>query len=64
MTLDLSCRVCGSNRIGFNDAVSDACEVLCEDCGRLVGTYGELKQAVAEQMARGSRTRPPAATRD
>ena len=64
MTLVLSCRVCGSNRIGFNDAVSDACEVLCEDCGRLVGTYGELKQAVTEQLAHGSRGGPRAAAPD
>ena len=51
MILDLSCRRCGSNRIAFNQAVSDACEVLCEDCGGRVGTYGELKQAVADQFS-------------
>jgi predicted nucleic acid-binding Zn ribbon protein len=52
--LVLSCRACGSNRIAFNQAVSDACEVRCEDCGGRVGTYGELKAAVADQLARGS----------
>ena len=52
MIIDLSCRACGSNRIAFNHAVSDACNVSCEDCGRVVGTFGDLKQLVAEQMAR------------
>jgi len=51
--LDLTCRKCGSNRIAFNQAVSDACEVLCEECGYRVGTYGELQQAVVDQLARG-----------
>jgi len=50
--IDLSCRVCGSNRIAFNHAVSDACDVACEECGTRMGNYGELKQAVAEQLAR------------
>ena len=54
MKLDLSCRTCGSNRIAFNEAVSDSCEVVCEACGVRVSTYGELKQAVADQLARGS----------
>ena len=52
MTIDLSCRVCGSNRIRFNHAVTDACEVTCEDCGGRIGTFGELKQRVAEQLER------------
>ena len=52
MIIDLSCRTCGSNRIAFNQAVSDACEVVCEECGGRVGTYGELKQAVTDQLAR------------
>jgi hypothetical protein len=51
--LHLSCRACGSNRIAFNQAVSDSCAVVCEDCGGWFGTYGELKQKVAEQLARG-----------
>ena len=55
MTIDMSCRACGGNRIAFNEAVSDACEVLCEDCGSRIGTYGELKQAVSDQLSRGSR---------
>ena len=52
MTIDLSCGTCGSNRIAFNQAVTDACVVVCEDCGGSIGTYGELKQAVTEQLAR------------
>ena len=54
MIIDLSCPRCGSNRIAFNDAASDAYEVVCENCGARVGTYGELKQAVTDQLARGS----------
>ena len=52
MSIDLSCHACGSNRIAFNHAVSDACSVSCEDCGSVLGTFGELKKLVAEQMAR------------
>ena len=51
MTINLSCKTCGSNRIAFNHAVSDACEVACEDCGSVVGTFGDLKQLVTEQLA-------------
>jgi hypothetical protein len=54
VTIDLSCRTCGSNRIAFNQAASDAFVVLCEDCGGRVGTYGELKRTVAEQLAQGT----------
>lgn len=53
MTIDLSCPACGSNRIAFNQAISDACEVTCEDCGCAVGTFGELKAMVAEQLGHG-----------
>jgi len=52
--LDLSCRRCGSNRIAFNQAVTDACVVVCEDCGGSIGTYGELKRTVVRQLARGA----------
>jgi ribosomal protein S27E len=50
--IDLSCAACGSNRILFNHAVSDACEVTCAECGGRIGTFGELKQRVTEQLAR------------
>jgi hypothetical protein len=53
VTIDLSCPVCGSNRIALNHAVSDACEVVCEACGTRVGTYVELKQAVAKRLVLG-----------
>ena len=50
VAIDLSCPACGSNRIDFNQAVSDACEVSCEECGRALGTFGELKAMVAAQV--------------
>ena len=53
--IELSCPTCGSNRIAFNHAVSDACEVACEECGARVGTYGDLKRQVTEQVARAAR---------
>jgi len=53
VTLDLTCPMCGSNRIACNRAVSDACEVTCEECSGRIGTYGELKRVVAEQLAHG-----------
>ena len=53
MTIALACPACGSNRIAFLHAVSDECAVTCENCGGSVGTYGALKQLVAEQLANG-----------
>jgi hypothetical protein len=51
VTIDLSC-VCGSNRLAFNHAVSDACAVKCEDCGAVVGSFGEIKRRVTQQIGR------------
>jgi len=52
VTLAIACRACGSNRIAFNHAVSDACVVTCENCGSVEGTFGELKQRVVAQLGR------------
>ena len=52
MRIDLSCKSCGSNRIAFNHATSDACHVACEDCGIALGTFGDLKASVSRQMER------------
>jgi predicted nucleic acid-binding Zn ribbon protein len=53
VTIELSCPSCGSNRIAFVHAVSDNCAVTCENCHGAVGTYGELKQLVAQQLSGG-----------
>jgi len=50
MTIDLSCQACGSNRIAFNHSKTDSCPVACEDCGAVVGTFGDLKRLVVRQL--------------
>lgn len=50
MSIELSCRGCGSNRFTLAHAVDDDSDVSCEDCGHHVGTLAELKTAVVSQV--------------
>ena len=50
MRIELSCTACGNNRFGFPEEADDSTPVACEDCGHVVGSMGELKQAFAEAV--------------
>jgi len=52
MCIDLSCAVCGKNRFSLTEANSDSSAVSCVDCGHEIGTLGDLKQKIAEEVMR------------
>lgn len=63
MKIELNCAVCGSNNFELADALTDECAVSCADCGHVIGTMGELKAKLAEEVIRRSHKRPPASAR-
>ncbi len=50
MRIELSCSACGQNRFSFPEGTGDDAIVTCADCGRPVGTLGQLKERVAETV--------------
>lgn len=54
MKIDLACAVCGSNNFELNEADTDDSEVACGECGHAIGTLGELKLRLAEEVAQRS----------
>ena len=55
MKIDLSCRTCGSNHFSLEEAETDATLVSCRECGRTMGTLGELKERVGRLVLSRSR---------
>jgi uncharacterized Zn finger protein len=55
MRIELACAACGKNRFVFPEGGDDSTIVACEDCGHIIGSMGELKQAVAEAVISKSR---------
>ena len=53
MTIDLNCPTCGNNRFGFPKKDEEA--VRCQVCGDSLGTLGQVKKRVADQVTRGPR---------
>ena len=65
MRIELTCAACGKNRFTFPEGGDDESEIVCEDCGHLVGTMGAVKDAVARaviQKTRVSRVRKTVGT--
>lgn len=60
MRVQLSCINCGSNDFRLDEARSDDCTVTCGQCGHVVGTLGELKQRVAEEVLASAKGSPEA----
>ena len=54
MRIELNCAVCGENRFSLGEQVSDACRVHCSECGHDIGTLGDLKERIAEEVLRRS----------
>jgi uncharacterized Zn finger protein len=61
MRIELNCASCGSNNFELGDAQTDDCLVACADCGHVIGTMGQLKERLAEQVIRHSKGRAEAA---
>lgn len=57
MRIELTCAICGSNHFSLDEAQEDDALVSCEDCGHLVGTLGQLKERVVEQLLARGRNR-------
>lgn len=55
MRIELTCAVCGNNRFAFPEGGGDDAIVVCEDCGHVVGSMDDVKQAVAEAVITKSR---------
>jgi len=55
MRIELACAVCGKNRFAFPEGGGDSAIVACEDCGHVMGSMGELKQAVSDAVITKSR---------
>ena len=64
MKIEINCACCGSNNFELADAQTDNCIVSCADCGHKIGTMGELKAKLAEEVVRrSSADKAPAETR-
>jgi uncharacterized Zn finger protein len=57
MRIELKCAACGSNNFELGDADTDNSVITCGECGHVVGTMGELKSKLAEEVIRHSRIR-------
>ena len=53
--IDLKCASCGSNRFQLGDAPADDFIVECGECGHVIGTMGQLKDKLAEEVLRRTR---------
>lgn len=62
MKIEIDCAACGSNNFQLNEVQTDDCVVSCADCGHVLGTMGELKEKLAEEVIRrsGRKTLSPA----
>ena len=54
MRIDLSCIECGSDSFCLDGPASDGSAIYCDDCGRLIGTIGELKTELGRAILRRS----------
>jgi len=52
MRIELNCRECGGNRFTLDHDATDEAQVECGDCGRHIGTVGQLTKQVAEEVMR------------
>lgn len=54
MRIELNCAACASNNFEFGGAQTDDCIIVCADCGHVIGTMGELKRRLADEVIRHS----------
>ena len=55
MRIELACAECGSNRFSIDDAEHDTSRIYCKDCGHEIGTLGELKARIADEVIQRSK---------
>lgn len=54
LRIELNCSGCGGNRFSLDQGNCDRSLVICEDCGREIGTLGNLKSKIAEEVMKRS----------
>jgi uncharacterized Zn finger protein len=57
MKIELACAACGGNHFDLSDANTDDAVIACGDCGHVIGTFGDLKLRLAEEVLRRSKRR-------
>ena len=57
MRIQLNCASCGSNNFELDAGQTDDCAVSCGECGHVIGTMGELKAKLAQEVIRQARRR-------
>ena len=49
VTVEIHCAACGSANYSLPDGAADEATVACNDCGRRLGSFAELKAELVEQ---------------
>ena len=57
MRIELNCRKCGGNRFKLDREADDDSQVECDDCGHRIGTVGDLKRQVADEVLKQANNR-------
>ena len=50
MKIELTCAECGENQFTFPETGGDGAIITCKPCGHVIGTLGEVKDAVAKAV--------------
>jgi uncharacterized Zn finger protein len=58
MRIELNCAKCGQNSFTIIRGMGDDAMVSCSDCGHKIGTMGELKARIADEVMRRAARRP------
>jgi len=55
VSVEIHCAACGSAHYSLPDGQGDGAPVMCDDCGRSLGSVGELKaELLAQAVARSA----------
>lgn len=54
LSIDLACAQCGSNRLDIPASAADDSPVVCEECGHVLGSLGDVKSRVEQAVLRRS----------
>ena len=50
MRINLACAECGDNHFRLDTVESDETLITCQACGHVIGTLGDVKERVAEEV--------------
>ena len=57
MRIELNCAECGQNHFTIIRGMDDDAVVRCSECGHKVGTMGQLKERVAAEVMKRSKSK-------